>query len=80
MDLYDKEDGPEKVVPTILHPLRPHPRDGPGRMVEEWELAAHKETKRIMLRQCTQKIAQTLTEFPTSRVYVHGRKGTGKVS
>jgi small subunit ribosomal protein S29 len=80
MDLYDKEDGPKKVVPTILHPLKPHPRDGPGRMVEEWELAAHKETKRIMLRQCTQKIAQTLTEFPTSRVYVHGRKGTGKTA
>jgi len=80
MDLYDKEEGPTAVVPKILHPLRPHPRDGPGRMVEEWELSAHKETKRIMLRQCTRKIAQALTESPTSRVYVHGRNGTGKVS
>lgn len=80
MDLYDKEDGPKTVVPSILHPLRPHPRDGPGRMAEEWELAAHKETKRIMLRQCTRRIAQVLTESPSSRIYVHGRNGIGKVS
>lgn len=79
MDLYNKEDGPKTMVPKVLHPLRPHPRDGPGRMVEEWELSAHKETKRIMLRQSTRKIAQVLTETPSSRIYVHGRNGIGKV-
>jgi hypothetical protein len=79
MDLFDKEDGPEVIVPKILHPLRPHARDGPGRMVEEWELSAHKETKRILLRQCTRQIARALNDNTTSRVYVHGRSGVGKV-
>jgi hypothetical protein len=79
MDLFDKEDGPGLIVPKILHPLRPHAHDGPGRMVEEWELSAHKETKRILLRQCTRQIAQALNDNTTSRVYVHGRNGVGKV-
>jgi hypothetical protein len=80
MDLYDKEDGVESIVPKILHPLKPHARDGPGRMVEEWELSAHKETKRILLRQCTRQIARALNDNTSSRVYVHGRNGVGKVS
>jgi hypothetical protein len=80
MDLYNEEDGAEAIVPKILHPLKPHARDGPGRMVEEWELSAHKETKRILLRQCTRQIARALEDNTSSRVYVHGRNGVGKVS
>lgn len=80
MDLYNVEDGAEAIVPKILHPLKPHARDGPGRMVEEWELSAHKETKRILLRQCTRHIARALNDNNSSRVYVHGRNGVGKVN
>jgi hypothetical protein len=80
MDLYNKEDGAEAIVPKILHPLKPHARDGPGRMVEEWELSAHKETKRILLRDCTRQIARALNDNASSRIYVHGRNGVGKVS
>ena len=53
MDLFDKEEGPGVIVPKVLHPLKPHPHDGPGHMVEEWELSAHKVTKCILLQQCT---------------------------
>jgi len=77
-DLYDKE-GPDAVVPKILHPLKPHAKDGPGRMIEEWEIIAHKETKRMMLRQSTRKIAQVLSDdSKPSRVYVTGKRGVGK--
>lgn len=80
MDCYNAEDGEEAVVPTILTPLRPHPYDGPGRMVEEWELSAHKKTKRILLRESTRSIARILEENATSRIFVHGRRGTGKTA
>ena len=53
MDLFDKKEGLGVIVPKILYPLKPHPHDGPGHMVEEWELSAHKETKDILLQQCT---------------------------
>ena len=79
MDCYNTKDGEKQMVPTILSPLKPHKKDGPGRMVEEWELSAHKKTKRILLRQCTRSIAQTLEENESSRIFVHGRKGVGKV-
>ena len=81
MDCYNPDDdnAEETVVPEILHPLKPHPQDGPGRMVEEWEMSAHNTSKRILLRQCTRAIAQTLENNDSSRIYVHGRKGVGKV-
>jgi len=80
MDCYSAEDPADQVVPNILHPLRPHPNDGPGRMVEEWELAANDKSKRIMLRQSTRKIARALLESPSVRVLVKGKRGVGKVS
>lgn len=78
MDLFDKSDG-DAIVPKILHPLKVHHRDGAGRMAEEWELAAHDGTRRVMLRQCTQKIAQALNASESCRVYVTGDRGVGKV-
>jgi hypothetical protein len=85
IDLYDETDALEEdeeapVVPKILHPLKPHHRDGYGRMVEEWELSAHSETRRIMLRQSTREIARILDENDTARVYVNGDKGVGKTA
>ena len=79
MDCFSTDDDPEAVVPSILSPLQPHPHDGPGRMVEEWEMAAHKATKRILLRQCTRSIARALEDPYVARVYLHGQKGAGKV-
>jgi hypothetical protein len=56
---------------------------GSGRMVEEWELAALKTTKRIMLRQCTRDMAQLLNkasmEHSCAKIFVTGRQGMGKV-
>lgn len=78
MDCFNSNDG-DQMVPSILSPLKRHQRDGPGRMVEEWELSAHKKTKRILLRQCTRSIAKTLQDNDSSRIFVHGRKGVGKV-
>ncbi len=76
MELGAAEEG---VVPKILIPLKPHPKDGPGRMVEEWELSANQKTRRIMCRQSIREIAKALTEEQGSaRVYVNGRKGAGK--
>jgi hypothetical protein len=72
-------DEADEIVPSILSPLQAHQKDGPGRMVEEWELSAHKKTKRILLRQCTRSIAQTLEQSEPSRIFVHGRQGVGKV-
>jgi Mitochondrial ribosomal death-associated protein 3 len=49
------------IAPTLLHPLRSNPkRPTNGRMVEEWELAADRTTRRIMLRQSTRAIARAL--------------------
>lgn len=85
MDLYDKSDIPEgdevaPTVPRIVHPLMPHPKGGEGRMVEEWELAAHDETRRIMLRQCTRQIARIIEQNEAFRVYVDGKRGVGKTA
>lgn len=79
MDCFSKEDPDGAMVPSILSPLKPHHNGGPGRMVEEWELSAHSTSKRIMLRQSTRQIARALEESPSSRVYVTGRRGVGKV-
>jgi Mitochondrial ribosomal death-associated protein 3 len=79
IDLFEGQETGD-VVPTILHPLKPHPKHGPGRMVEEWELAAHQQTKRIMLRQATTEIAQIMNSEPSYRVYINGDAGVGKTS
>lgn len=78
MDCYNAEEGESVVVPWVLNPLQPHKHDGPGRMVEEWEMAANKKTKRILIRDCTRSIAQILEENDASRILVHGRRGVGK--
>jgi hypothetical protein len=74
MDCYNSEEGEEVFVPTILSPLQPH------RHNDEWQLAAHKKTKRILIGECTQSIARILEENMASGIYVHGRGGTGKTS
>lgn len=77
------------MVPEILSPLSVHKNGNPGRMVEDWELAAHATTKRIMIRDCTKQIAKHLLEDDDNgggdagggkRIYVHGKRGVGKTS
>ncbi|KAL3926432.1 MAG: hypothetical protein SGARI_005610, partial [Bacillariaceae sp.] len=80
METYSGDDGENSVVPAILSPLQPHRHNGPGRMVEEWEIAANKKTKRIMVRDCTKSIAKILDEQDSSRIYVHGQRGVGKTA
>uniref|UniRef100_A0A7S2XP72 Small ribosomal subunit protein mS29 n=1 Tax=Attheya septentrionalis TaxID=420275 RepID=A0A7S2XP72_9STRA len=74
--------GEDGMVPKLLNPLKPHHKMGCGRMVEEWELAALKTTKRIMIRQCTRDMAQLLNkasmEHSCAKIFVTGRQGMGK--
>jgi len=79
MDCFDGSDG-DSMVPSILNPLKPHSQDGTGRMVEEWELSAHKKTKRILIRESAIAIAEALENNESSRIFVHGRKGVGKTA
>ena len=65
-------------IPNLLRPIQPHPKDGSGRMIEEWELCANENTRRIMGRQCFQKIAKRLLSEDGKSVYVTGRQGSGK--
>jgi small subunit ribosomal protein S29 len=68
IDCYNKDvDKPEVPVPKILIPMKCSIPTKPmlGRVVEEWELAALKTSKRIMLRQCTRTIAQIITNATT---------------
>ena len=75
------QDTEEENIPKILHPLAPLERGAnEGRMMEEWSLAAHKTTKRILLRQPTRSIAQFMETHPVARVLVTGRKGSGKTA
>eukprot|EP00977_Amphora_coffeiformis_P027733 scaffold34638_cov161-Amphora_coffeaeformis.AAC.4 len=75
------QDSEEENIPKILHPLAPLERGAnQGRMYEEWSLAAHKTTKRILLRQPTRSIAQFMETHPVARIFVTGRKGTGKTA
>ena len=81
-------------VPNLLHPLTVHRNDGVGRMVEEWQLAAHKETKRIMIRDPMVNIASKIVNSVhccddenvdeerkgAARIFVSGKRGVGKVS
>lgn len=80
MDTFVKDvDSKDSVVPQILQPLRlSTKRETIGRMAEEWELAALKTSRRIMLRDCTRTIAQAVLSDQPSRVVVHGRTGMGK--
>jgi len=87
MDLFDKKDIRKEavcpVVPKILHPLKPpHTlnRNGAGRMVEEWELAADEETKRILIRESTQKIAHIIENNLSPRIFLDGDSGCGKTA
>lgn len=94
MDLFQEGDdsassdaeSASAVIPKILHPLQGN-KSGEGNMIEEWELAADKTTKRIMLRHCTRSIARALTRqddnggaTPPCRIVVSGRQGTGKTA
>jgi len=80
-------------IPNLIYPLNVHHREGVGRMVEEWELAANKQTKRIMMRDATKAIASKIVESTNccdsavgdnkkgaARVLVTGKRGVGKVS
>lgn len=71
----------ENNIPTFLHPLTVSPKDSVGRMVEEWNLSSHQETKRIMMRECMSSVANELQKKThDSLVYVHGVKGVGKTT
>jgi hypothetical protein len=87
MDLLKSKDAVvnEDGIPNIIAPIKTHPHDGPGRMIEEWELSAKEDTKRIMCRSCMTEIAQALVDTQGgesdgvgARVYVKGRAGAGK--
>lgn len=80
-------------IPNLVYPLNVHHREGVGRMVEEWELAANKETRRIMMRDATKAIASKIvdaahccdsavsdSEKGAARILVTGKRGVGKVS
>jgi hypothetical protein len=71
IDCYDSRTGGDKddePVPKILIPMKGSIPLKPmiGRMIEEWELAAHKTTKRIMIRHCTRTIAQAIVDATTT--------------
>jgi small subunit ribosomal protein S29 len=94
MDCYDAaKDSESSVVPAVLSPLKVRASEAGGRMVEEWELAAHKASKRILLRQSTRDIARHMIEAEdggdgsssssngaSKRILVHGRQGVGKTA
>ena len=74
-------DSETENIPQILKPLAPLKRGAnQGRMLEEWQLAAHKTTKRILLRQSTRIIAQFMESNEVARILVTGRQGTGKTA
>ena len=82
-------------IPNLLYPLNVHKAEGVGRMVEEWQLAANKETKRIMIRDVMVDIASKIVDAASccasvdgdegekkkgaARVFVSGKRGAGKV-
>ena len=83
----------ESGVPNLVYPLNVHHNEGVGRMVEEWQLAANKETKRIMIRDGMKEIATKIVEAAnccsgdvnedkkgSARIFVTGQRGVGKVS
>ncbi|KAL7567026.1 hypothetical protein ACA910_019949 [Epithemia clementina (nom. ined.)] len=83
MDCYGPGCSEQENVPDILRPLRFIPNSlRTGHMIEEWELTAAKDTKRIMLRPCTRRIAQLVKRGETTpqRILVHGARGIGKTA
>ena len=81
-------------IPNLLYPINVHKAEGVGRMVEEWQLAANKETKRIMIRDVMVDIASKIVDAANccarddegetkkkgaARVFVSGKRGAGKV-
>jgi len=86
-------DSNDKDVPNLIYPLNVHHNDGVGRMVEEWELAANKDTKRIMMRDAMKEVASKIVEAANccsgdiadekkgaARVFVTGKNGVGKTA
>lgn len=89
-DFFTKSN--DSDVPNLIFPLNVHHAEGVGRMVEEWQLAANKETKRIMIRDAMKQIASKIVEAANccggdveegrkgaARVFVTGKRGVGKV-
>jgi small subunit ribosomal protein S29 len=77
MDVFqpsrNDDDDPETKKDTS------YPISGPARGVpDEWDLAAHKTTKRIMLRQCMRHVATHLLLPHGRQFYLDGPKGVGK--
>ena len=55
-----------------------------GNIKEEWELSAHDEALRIMIRKCTTDIATILTNLEkesslSNHIFLTGKRGVGKV-
>lgn len=79
-------------VPNLVYPLKSHGPDDTthvGRMTEEWDLAAHKKTKRILIRGATKEVAEALADAievgsegkgRPARVAIHGAAGAGKTA
>ena len=92
MECFDPNDKADQIVPSILSPLSATSVEACGRLVEEWELAAHPTSRRILLRQSTRAVARALVEKQESVgaaastgpspcvVLVHGQPGVGKTS
>lgn len=89
-DFFTKSN--DSDVPNLVFPLNVHHAEGIGRMVEEWQLAANKETKRIMIRDGMKQIASKIVAAANccsgdveeekkgaARVFVTGKRGVGKV-
>lgn len=81
MDLYstyESESSPNKEEEKNWFPV-----SGPARGVpEEWELAAHKTTKRIMLRECMKTVADLIQKAVSmdkgTQICLTGPCGSGK--
>ena len=57
-----------------------------GGIVEEWDMSANKNTRRILLRRCIREVAKHIveaennTDNPATKIFVKGHRGVGKVS
>jgi len=75
---YDRDKLLYTAVPSILYPLAQQNDSSIGNLLEEWQLSAHDTSKRILLRNCTQRIAASMLEG--RHVVVSGGQGVGKTS
>ena len=82
LDLYvEGVDAENRLVPHIVYPMMELTRGANrGRMLEEWDLAALKTSKRILLRQHMRTAAQFMENHDSSRIFVTGRWGAGKTA